>query len=195
MNRQHPRISVFAAIALAGGLALATTGCSTEAAPQSAPTAAAAVQAVTVGSITTDGTTILASATVGDDVFLLGRNGSEIRSAASFDGSDPDLNWMTFGEPASVDSNAFTVVNPTNFPDAAPEGIANVTGQVGSDVTGIDVVTGDGATVAASVKDGYWIAAWEGGDFAGGDTPDPSFTAHLADGTTTTVTFANATNG
>jgi hypothetical protein len=195
MNRQHPRISVFAAIALAGGLALATTGCSTEAAPQSAPAAPAAVDAVTVGSITTDGTTILAATTLGDDVFVLGQNGSEIRSAASFDGSSAELNWQTFGEPATVDADAFTVVNPSNFTDAAPEGIANVTGQVGSDVTGIDIATGDGATVPATVKDGYWIAAWEGGDFAGGDTPDPSFTAHLADGTTTTVSYADATNG
>jgi hypothetical protein len=193
MTRQHPRISVsLATLVLAGGLALTATGCSTGAAPQSAP---AAVQAVTVGSITTDGTTILASATVGDDVFLLGQNGSEIRSAASFDGSDPDLNWSTFGEPTAVDSTAFTVVNPSNFPDAAPGGIATATGQVGSDVTGIDIVTGDGVTVPASVQDGYWIAAWEGGDFAGGDTPDPTFTAHLADGTARTVTYADATNG
>lgn len=192
MTRHHRLTISFAGLALAGGLVLATTGCSTGGAPEQAP---AAVSAVSVGSVTTDGTRILASTTLGDDVFVLGQNESEIRSAASFDGSSTDLNWQTFGEPASVDSTAITVVNPMNFPDAAPDGIATVTGQVGSDVTGIDVLTGDGPTVTATVQDGYWIAAWEGGDFAGGDTPDPDFTAHLSDGTTTTVTFADATNG
>ncbi|QHC58852.1 hypothetical protein [Rathayibacter sp. VKM Ac-2760] len=191
MTRQ-PRL--FAALALAGGLALASTGCSSQGAPQTVPaTAPATVSAVSVGSVTTDGTTILALTTLGDDVFVLGQRGDEIRSAASFDGGDPDLNWESFGAPAAVDAAAFTVVNPGNFPDAAPGGIATVTGRAGSDITGIDVETGAGATVAATLQDGYWIAAWEGGDFDGGDTPDPSFTAHLADGGTTTVSFADAT--
>ncbi|NQX18088.1 hypothetical protein [Rathayibacter sp. VKM Ac-2857] len=192
MTRQHRLTVSFAALALAGGLALATTGCTSPSTPQPAP---AAVSAVSVGSVTTDGTTILAMTTLDDDVFVLGQLGDEIRSAASFDGSDTDLNWETFGAPAAVDAGAFTVVNPGNFPDAAPGGIATVTGQAGSDVTGIDVVTGDGPTVAATLQDGYWIAAWEGGDFDGGNTPDPTFAAHLADGGTTTVTFADATKG
>ncbi|MWV48860.1 hypothetical protein GRS96_06160 [Rathayibacter sp. VKM Ac-2803] len=190
MTRQHRLTVSLAALALAGGLALATTGCSTGGAAQQSP---AAVSAVAVGSVTTDGTTILAETSLGDDVFVLGQHGTEIRSAASFDGGDTDLNWESFGEPAAVDAAAFTVVNPGNFPDAAPGGIATVTGQVGSEVTGIDVVTGDGPTVAATVQDGYWIAAWEGGDFDGGSTPDPSFVAHLVDGSATTVTFADAT--
>lgn len=188
MNRHHPHISV--SLALASGLVLGTTGCSSV--PHAAP---AAESAVTVGSTTTDGTTVLAATTVGDDVFALGQREGEIRSVASFDGSSTDLNWQTFGEPAEVGSTAFTVVDPMNFPDAASDGIATVTGQVGADVSGIDVVTGDGPTIAATVHDGYWIAAWEGGDFAGGDTPDPSFVVHLADGTSTTVPYADTLEG
>jgi len=36
------------------------------------------------------------------------------------------------------------------------------TGRVGDDVTGIDVVTEDGRTVQASVRQGWWVAWWPG---------------------------------
>ncbi|MCS5719326.1 hypothetical protein N1027_14405 [Herbiconiux sp. CPCC 205763] len=148
--------------------------------------------AIRVGTTTDAGVRILANTTVGSAQFLLGRRGDDIRSGASFRGSDPDDNWETFGAPREVASDDFTLVNPGNFPDAAPGGIATVTGQVGADVTGLDIRTHAGDVVAATIVDGYYIAAWEGRDFDGVDTLDAEFLLHLADGSTTRVPYAQA---
>ena len=184
-----------AGLLLAGGLLLGVVGCSPQgAAPDPAQTAAVATS-LRAGSTTDDGTTVLGSTSVGDSVFVLGQRGSDIRFGASFDGSDPDQNWETFGSPAEVAADGLTVVNPGNFPDAAPGGLATVTGQVGTDVVGLDIVTHAGDTVAASVGGGYYLAAWEGRDFDDRDTLDARFVMHLADGSSRTVGYHEATEG
>ena len=150
---------------------------------------------ILAGSTTDAGVRILANTTVGTAQFLLGRRGDDVRFGASFDGSDPDDNWETFGPPQVVPADGFTVVNPGNFPDAAPGGLATVTGQVGSDVTGLEIRTHAGDVVSATVVDGYYIAAWEGRDFDGTDTLDAEFVLHLADGSTELVPYLEATGG
>lgn len=148
--------------------------------------------AVLVGSTTQAGVRILAMVTAGDARFLLGERGGDVRFGASFDGSDPDDSWETFGTPEVVAEDGFTLVNPGNFPDAAPNGIATVTGQVGDSVMGVDIRTHAGALVTATLADGFYIAAWEGRDFDGPDTLDAEFILHLADGSTRTIPYADA---
>jgi hypothetical protein len=146
--------------------------------------------AVLAGSTTDDGVRILANTTVGGAQFLLGKRDDDIRFGASFDGSDPDDSWMTFGPLEVVADDGFTLVNPGNFPDAAPNGIATVTGQFGDSVTGLDIRTHAGNVVTATLVDGFYIAAWEGRDFDGPDTLDAEFIVHLADGSTRTIPYA-----
>ena len=191
MNRT-PRIRfALGGILLAGGILLGTTGCATGPATSPAPAAEGTdtADAVAVGAITNGGTTILASASVGTTTYTLGQNGTDIRFGASFDGSDPDQNWETFGETADVAANGFTMVNPGNSPDAAPGGLAHVTGQVGADVASLDIITDDGSTAAASMSGGYYVAAWEGMDFWDRDTLDAQFVLTLSDGSSTTVSY------
>ncbi|MCS5719324.1 hypothetical protein N1027_14395 [Herbiconiux sp. CPCC 205763] len=181
-----------AALTLTGGLLFGITGCAPT--PTSAPPRPSAMSSIiTVGSTTDDGTIILATTSVGDNTFVLGQNGSAIRFGASFHGTDPNQNWETFGDPVAVAADDLTVVNPGNFPDAAPGGLATVTGQLGSDVTALDIVTHAGDTVEASVSSGYYVAAWEGRDFDDRDTLDATFVLHLVDGSTSTVSYADAT--
>lgn len=181
-----------AALALAGGLLLGMSGCAPS--PTSSPhKESGASSVVSVGSTTDDGTTVLAASSVGDNLFMLGRQGSAIRFGASFHGSDPSQNWETFGDPVAVPDGEITAANPGNFPDAAPGGLATVTGQLGSDVTALEIVTHAGDTVEASVSSGYYIAAWEGRDFDDRDTLDATFVLHLADGSTSTMSYADAT--
>jgi hypothetical protein len=155
-------------------------------------TATAQPGAVLVGSTTDAGVRILADTTVGSAQFLLGERGGDIRFGASFAGSDPDDSWETFGPTQAVADDGFTVVNPGNFPDAAPNGIATVTGQVGADVVGLDIRTHTGDIVGATLVDGFYIAAWNGHDFDGPDTPDAEFILHLAGGSTRTIPYAEA---
>jgi len=145
--------------------------------------------AIRAGSTTQAGVRILANATIGTAQFLLGQNGDDIRFGASIDGSDPDENWSTFGEPQTVADNDFTLVNVMSFPSAIPGGAATVAGQVGSAVTGLSIRTDAGDTVEAEIVDGYYVAAWEGMDFWDRDTLDAVFTLQLADGSTRTVSF------
>jgi hypothetical protein len=144
-----------------------------------------------VGTVTDNGTTILARTSVGSAVFLLGQRGTNLRFGASFDGSDPGDNWETFGDRRGIAADTISLVGPGNFPDAGQEGIATVTGQVGGDVAGIDIHTHAGRTVTAVISDGYWIAVWEGQDFSDRDTLDVTFTLHLANGLTETVSYEN----
>ena len=176
---------------LVSGILAGTTGCATGTAGPVTPadgSVAGTVDTV-VGGTTPDGTTILASATVGTSTFALGQRGADIRYAASFDGSDPDQNWETFGAPVELAPDDFTMVNPGNSPSAAPGGLAHVTGQVGSGVTALDVITDDGSTVGASMSGGYYVAAWEGMDFWDQDTLDAAFVLTLADGSSKTIGF------
>jgi hypothetical protein len=145
--------------------------------------------AIRAGSTTQAGVRILANATVGTAQFLLGQNGDDIRFGASFDGSDPDENWSTFGDAQTVADDDITLVNVMNFPSAIPGGAATVAGQVGSAVTGLSIRTDAGGTVEAEVVDGYYVAAWEGMDFWDRDTLDAVFTLHLADGSMRTVSY------
>jgi len=149
--------------------------------------------AIRAGSTTQAGVRILANATIGTAQFLLGQNGDDIRFGASFDGSDPDENWSTFGDPQAVADDDFTLVNVMNFPSAIPGGAATVAGQVGGAVTGLSILTDAGETVEAEVVDGYYVAAWEGMDFWDGDTLDAVFMLHLADGSTRSVSFLEMT--
>ncbi|MDP4333587.1 hypothetical protein Q7F20_09405 [Curtobacterium sp. A7_M15] len=192
---QFPRkpLLTVSGILLAGGLAFGLTACSTDSTTTGAGDAAStsvqgATKTLTVGSLTEDGTTVLASTKVGDAVFALGKNAGQIRATTSIGGTV--AGWETFGEPAEVRSDDFTVVNPSN----TAERFASVSGQVGADVRGVDYTTHDGETVTASVSSGYYIAAWEGEDFSDRESLDGSFTLHLADGTTKTVTYLEKTD-
>ena len=177
-------------VLLVGGILAGTTGCATDTAGVASTGAEASGSVETaVGSLTPGGTTILASASVGTTTFSLGQRGGDIRYGASFDGSDPDLNWETFGAPVEVAPGDFTMVNPGNSPSAAPGGLAHVTGQVGSAVTALDVITDDGATVRASMSGGFYVAAWEGMDFWDQDTLDAKFVLTLADGSSKTISY------
>lgn len=187
--------TAFAGMLLAGTLGLGLSACSTgtTTAPSSTSSSSLTESGVAlVGSTTDDGTTVLAATVVGDNVFVLGQNGSDIRFGASLDGSDPGQNWETFGESVPVAADGLTVVNPGNFPDAAPGGLATVTGQVGSDVVDLDITTHAGDTVPVTTVGGYYAAAWEGRDFGDRDTLDARFVLHLADGSTRTVDFHDA---
>ncbi|QHC58854.1 hypothetical protein [Rathayibacter sp. VKM Ac-2760] len=149
-----------------------------------------APNALLAGSVTPGGVTILAQISVGTAQFLLGRLGDDIRFGASFDGSDPDDNWETFGDPAPVPAGTVTIANPGNFPDAAPGGIATVTGQAGSDVAGITFHPASGASVAAALSNGYYIAAWIGQEFSGPGLADPGVTVRYTDGSSEDVPFS-----
>ena len=147
-----------------------------------APTTGPSV--LTVGNRTKDGTTVLARTDVGDALFLLGQRGDEIRFAASFDGSDPGENWeRVTAKPVAADD--VTVLSAGNSADR----YATLVGQVGPDVRSVDVRTHDGRTVPASISNGYYIAAWEGPDFADRDHLDQTVTVHLRDGRTTTASY------
>jgi hypothetical protein len=186
--------TALAGIALSATLVLGVSACSagtTSGSPSSASGETTADIAL-VGSTTDDGTTVLAATAVGDSVFVLGQNGSDIRFGSALNGSDLSENWMTFGEPVDVATDGFTVVNPSNFPDAAPGGIAAVSGQIGADVTDLEITTHTGDTVPVSVVGGYFVAAWEGRDFDDRDTLDAQFVLHLADGSTRTVAYLDA---
>ncbi|MWV48858.1 hypothetical protein GRS96_06150 [Rathayibacter sp. VKM Ac-2803] len=160
--------------------------------PPSAPPAAtqSAPTALLAGSVTPGGVTILAQTSVGTSQFLLGQLGDDIRFGASFDGSDPDDNWETFGSPAPVAPDTVTLTNPGNFPDAAPGGIATVTGQVGSDVAAVTFTPSGGAAVAAALSNGYYIAAWIGPEFSAAGIPEPDVTVTYTDGRTADVPFS-----
>ena len=149
--------------------------------------------AVSVGTNTPAGVRVLANATVGTAQFLLGQKGSDIRFGASFDGSDPDNNWSTSGDPQSVAADDVTLVSAFNFPDAIPGGAATVAGQVGSAVAGLSIRTDAGELVEAQVVNGYYVAAWEGADFSDRETLDAVFTVRLADGMTRTVSYLELT--
>lgn len=191
MNRAQQPLPSVAGLVLIGGILLTATGCTSgpTSEPQHQSGSSVDAQTIAVGASTADGTVIITSASVGNSTFLLGRNGDDIRSAAALDGGNPNDNWSTFGEPAAVPADGVTVANPMHFDDPAPEGLATVTGQVGADVTALDIVTTAGDTVPASVASGYYIAAWAGRDFSDRDTLDADFVLHFADGSTTTVSY------
>ena len=183
-------------LVLAGGMLLGTTACASGASDLgSSLRESVEVDAVTVGTTTSGGTTILAMASVGSSVFSIGQSNTDIRFGATFDGSDPDENWETFGNPVDVASDDFTVVNPGNSPDAAPGGIAHVGGQVGTDVASLDIIVDDGSTVSASITDGFYVAAWLGSDFSDRDTLDAKFVLTLVDGSSSTVGYLELSEG
>lgn len=183
-------------LVLAGGMLLGTTACASGASDLgSSLRESVEVDAVTVGTTTSGGTTILAMASVGSSVFSIGQSNTDIRFGATFDGSDPDENWETFGNPVDVASDDFTVVNPGNSPDAAPGGIAHVGGQVGTDVASLDIIVDDGSTVSALITDGFYVAAWLGSDFSDRDTLDAKFVLTLVDGSSSTVGYLELSEG
>lgn len=176
---------------LAVGLSAGLTACSTGTGSPAAATRAAAEQhaALTVASTTEDGTTVLASTTVGDSVFLLGRRDGEVRIAASLDGGDPDRNWELVEPRSDLGATEADVVSAANFPTAAPDGVAQLAGRAGADVTSVDVRAHDGTRHEATVHDGWWLTAWGGHDFDDAATLPESVTVHLEDGTTRTETY------
>jgi hypothetical protein len=95
--------------------------------------------------------------------------------------------------PIENDDSALTIA--LSYPSAIPGGAATIAGQFGSDVTGLSVHTEDGQTVSATIFDGFNVAAWEGMDFSDVDTLGASFTVHLADGRTRTVSYPNLPEG
>jgi hypothetical protein len=195
MNSTRSIYLTLGGLVLAGGVLLGTTGCATGTNFVSPSSKSVDANGVTVGTTTPGGTAILAMASTGSSVFLIGQNGTDIRFGASFDGSDPDENWETFGVPADVAPDGFTIVNPGNSPDAAPGGVAHVGGQVGADVVSLDIITDDGSTVPASITDGFYVAAWEGADFWDRDTLGAKFVLTLADGSSTTISYLDMTEG
>ncbi|NQX18090.1 hypothetical protein [Rathayibacter sp. VKM Ac-2857] len=184
-------VAIPAGLLLAGAAVLVPVLTSGPPVSTPAPTSSVgAPNALLAGSVTPGGVTILAQTSVGTAQFLLGRLGDDIRFGASFDGSDPDDNWETFGSPAPVAADAVTIANPGNFPDAAPGGIATITGQVGAGVAAVVFHTFDGETVSAALSNGYYIAAWTGPDFSGPEIPNPEITVRYTDGTSADVPWS-----
>lgn len=196
MNSTRSIYLTLGGLLLAGRVTLGTSGCATGTSSLDSPVASGVeVDAVTVGGMTPGGTTILAMASTGSSVFSIGRNGTDLRFAASFDGRDPDENWEALGVPVDVVSDGFTIVNPGNSPDAAPGGVAHVAGQAGTDIVSLEIITDDGSTVSASIADGFYVAAWEGADFSDRDTLDQTFVLTRADGSSTTISYLEMTEG
>jgi hypothetical protein len=161
--------------------------------PTNAPTATSTADAPTAllaGSVTRGGVTILAETTVGASQFLLGQLGDDTRFGASFNGSDPDDNWETFGGAPPATDRAVTISSPINFPDAAPGGIATITGQVGPQVASLTITTRDSGTVPAELSNGYYIAAWIGPEFSGSEIADPGIRVTYTDGNSESLSYS-----
>lgn len=172
------------------------TGTPSVAPPTATPTAEpAAPTALLAGSVTPRGVTILAETTVGTSQFLLGRLGDVIRFGASFDGSDPDDNWETFGGPLPATDDAVTLSSAGSFPDAAPGGIATVSGRVGPRVAQLTFTTSESGTVTAEVSDGCYIAAWTGPEFSGPGITGPEVTVTYTDGSSRSLPFSELMPG
>ena len=146
--------------------------------------------ALLAGSVTRAGVTILAETTVGTSQFLLGQHGDDTRFGASFDGSNPDDNWETFGAARPTSDRAVTISSPINFPEAAPGGIATITGRVGPQVTDLTITTRASGTVTAKLSNGYYIAAWIGPEFSGQGIADPGITVTYTDGSSESLSYA-----
>jgi hypothetical protein len=151
--------------------------------------------ALLAGSVTRAGVTILAETTVGTSQFLLGQLGDDTRFGASFDGSNPDDNWETFGAAKPTTDRGVTLSGALNFPDAAPGGVATITGQVGPQVTGLAVTTSDSGTVAAELSNGYFIAAWIGPEFSGPGVAGPGITVTYSNGSTASMPYSDLLPG
>lgn len=159
---------------------------------EAATTATAPVSrqpALTAGSRTHDGTTILARTSVGDAEFLIGRRDDDVRFGVSLDGSDPDDNWEAIDGAATAAPDAIVILNAGNV----AERYASTVARVGHDIVAVEVLTHDGSVVRALPEDGYVVAAWEGSDFSGSDVLDPRFRVHLRDGTSSTYTYLELT--
>ncbi|CAL9474582.1 hypothetical protein SUDANB121_02922 [Nocardiopsis dassonvillei] len=178
-----------ASLALAGAFVFGLTACAVggTSSPQAEATA------VQVGSTTQDGTDVLATTSVGDHVFVLGRNGDDHRFSASLNGADPGESWEDFDGTLEPGPDGIAVSGAGNFPDAAPGGVAMVHGSVGEDVTGVEVRTNGGESVTAEVADGYFIAAWEGDDFYDRDTLGAVFVLRSQGGGTSEVAYLDVT--
>lgn len=179
------------------GLVLGTAACASPGQPIAVAQGQDGVAAISVGDVTSDGTVVIVSAAVEDAIFFIGKSadGSTARAAASFAGSDPGENWEAVETQADVPPKDLTVAGAMNFGDADPGELATINGQVGADVTALDIITQKGETIAADVRDGRWIAAWSGADFRGRDQLDATLVVHLSDGSTETVSYLDKTAG
>ncbi len=184
-------------IVIATGLVLGITACASPGQFMSAAQGHQDATAISVGDETSDGTVVLVSAAVEDTVFFIGTSadGSTARAAASLAGSEPGENWEAIETRADVAPGDVTVDGAMHVGDAGPGERATINGQVGADVTRLDVVTQEGETVTADVAGGRWIAAWRGSDFTGADQLGAMLVVPLSDGSTTTVSYLDETAG
>lgn len=197
MSHITARKALPASLALAGALTFGLTACAVGGTPfpQLGGSAGAGTTAIQVGSTTQDGTDVLATTSVGDHVFVLGRNGDDYRFSASLNGGDPGDGWEAFDGTLVPAPDGIAVSGAANFPDAAPGGIATVHGSVGEEITGVEIRTNAGEDVTAEVAHGYFIAAWEGDDFYDRDTMGAVFVLRSQDGGTSEIGYLDVTEG
>lgn len=149
--------------------------------------------ALLAGNTTKAGMRIVAVSTTGTTQFLLGTRDGTAFTGASFDGSDPDLNWSS--EPLrGAPPSGVALLTVGHFGEEGPGGIGYVGGRAGSDVTGITITTDAGEKIDVTVEDGWFLASWEGNDFAAAESLGASFELHLVDGSTTTTSYLELTD-
>jgi hypothetical protein len=151
--------------------------------------------AITVGTTTPSGRTILAEASVGTTQILLGTKDGTVYSGASFDGSDPDANWSSITGIASPRPDGATVLTAGNSSGRDADGVAYMGGRIGADVSAVTVTTDAGQEIEASVNldAGCYLAAWDGDDFTDRSTLGAVLTLHMRDGTTSEVSYLDMT--
>ncbi len=149
--------------------------------------------ALRAGNTTQAGMRIVAVSTTGATRFLLGTRDGTAYTGASIDGSDPDLNWSSAPLVGAPPSDGLSLLTAQHLGEEAPGGVAYVGGRVGADVRGISVTTDAGEEIDVAMHDGWFLASWEGDDFAGASSLGATFELHLGDGSTTTTSYLELT--
>jgi hypothetical protein len=109
---------------------------------------------------------VLVSTSVDSSTFRLERRADGIRFTASLDGGTPatndsDHNWDLVADPGPIAAGTVTRLDGGSFPT---QGIGTIAGRAGHDIAEVDLVPQPGTRVRAVLENGYWIAAWRGGE-------------------------------
>ncbi|WP_423918818.1 hypothetical protein ACPEEZ_11190 [Frigoribacterium sp. 2-23] len=149
--------------------------------------------ALRVGNTTRAGMRIVAVSTTGTTRFILGTRDGTVYTGASFDGSDPDLNWSSAPLRDVLPSDGLELLTVQHVGDEGPGGIASVGGRAGPDVTSVTITTDAGEKIDVTVQAGWFLASWQGDDFADTDSLGATFELHLADGSSITTSYLELT--
>ncbi|WP_017203007.1 hypothetical protein [Microbacterium algeriense] len=166
-----------------GGVALAAQAASADEVPASTPPSSASTSAAPTVEATHDAWTIAVSKSA-DGVEIT----QTVDGAVAVSGH-ADLVDVAPGDVTSLGP----WVAGSDF-DFVGVGRLNAVGQAGDDVTAVTITTSTGRVVETQLKDGIWLAAWNGDldtEAGGGGVPDSgvfTITSVTADGAEHTVT-------